>query len=98
MIVTADGTGGQQAVDAYGLLLLEEDGAVKLEEPMFGTPAAPNLESFDFYADEPVQIVAIQAPASQLPKELIFIPALLLVALIAFLQRGRAGEQEGVPA
>ena len=98
MIVTADGTGGQQAVDAYGLLLLEEDGAVKLEEPMFGTPAAPNLESFDFYADEPVRIIAIQAPASQLPKELMFIPALLLVALIAFLQRGRAGEQEGVPA
>ncbi|UWQ55552.1 TRAP transporter permease [Leisingera caerulea] len=98
MLMTADGTGGQQAVDAYGLLLLEEDGVVKLEEPMFGTPAAPNLESFDFYADEPVRIIAIQAPASQLPKELIFIPALLLVALIAFLQRGRAREQEGVPA
>ncbi|WP_027237648.1 TRAP transporter permease [Leisingera caerulea] len=98
MLLTADGTGGQQAVDAYGLLLLEEDGVVKLEEPMFGTPAAPNLESFDFYADEPVRIIAIQAPASQLPKELIFIPALLLVALIAFLQRGRAREQEGVPA
>ncbi|WP_411352820.1 TRAP transporter permease [Leisingera aquaemixtae] len=98
MILTADGSGGQSAVDAYGLLLLEEDGVVKLEEPMFGTPAAPNLESFDFYADEPVQITSIQAPASQLPKELIFIPALLLVALVAFLQRGRAREQEGVPA
>ncbi|MFY0311102.1 TRAP transporter permease [Leisingera sp. D0M16] len=98
LLLTADGSGGQQAVDAYGLLLLEEDGVVKLEEPMFGTPVAPSLESFDFYADEPVQIIAIQAPASQLPKELIFIPALLLVALIAFLQRGRAPEQEGVPA
>ncbi|UWQ64304.1 TRAP transporter permease [Leisingera caerulea] len=98
LLLTADGSGGQQVVDAYGLLLMEEDGAVKLEEPMFGTPVAPSLESFDFYADEPVQIIAIQAPASQLPKELIFIPALLLVALIAFLQRGRAPEQEGVPA
>ncbi|MEY8802935.1 TRAP transporter permease [Leisingera sp. XS_AS12] len=98
MVLTADGSGGQQAVDAYGLLLLEEDGMMKLDEPMFGTPAAPNLESFDFYADEPVQIQAIQAPASQLPKELVFIPALLLVALIALLQRGRAREQEGVPA
>ncbi|KIC22527.1 TRAP transporter permease [Leisingera sp. ANG-Vp] len=96
LIVTADGTGGQQTVDAFGLLLLEEDGAVKLDEPMFGTPAAPSLESFDFYADEPVQIVSIQAPASQLPKELIFLPALLLVALIALLQRGRGREQEGV--
>lgn len=98
MVLTAGGAGGQQAVDAYGLLLLEEDGLVKLDEPMFGTPAAPSLESFDFYADEPVRIQAIQAPASQLPKELIFIPALLLVALVALLQRGRAREQEGVPA
>lgn len=98
LILTADGTGGAQAVDAFGLLLLEEDGVVKLDEPMFGTPAAPSLESFDFYGDEPVQIIAIQAPASQLPKELIFIPALLLVGLIALLQRGRSREQEGVPA
>ncbi|MCB4454122.1 TRAP transporter permease [Leisingera sp. McT4-56] len=98
MIITADGTDGQAAVDAYGLLLLEEDGAVKLEEPMFGTPAAPNLESFDFYADAPVQIIAIQAPASQLPKELMFLPALLLVALVALMQRGRAREEEGVTA
>ena len=75
-------------MDAYGLLLLEEDSVVKVEEPMFGTPAAPNLESFDFYADEPVQIVAIQAPARQLPKELMFLPALLLVALVALMQRG----------
>ncbi|AHD00738.1 TRAP transporter permease [Leisingera methylohalidivorans] len=98
MILTADGSGGQQAVDAYGLLLLEEDGVVKLDEPMFGTPAAPSLESFDFYADEPVQVATIQAPASQLPKELIFIPALLLVALVALMQRGRSREQKGVPA
>ncbi|KIC19450.1 TRAP transporter permease [Leisingera sp. ANG-DT] len=98
MIMTADGSDGQAAVDAYGLLLLEEDSVVKVEEPMFGTPAAPNLESFDFYADEPVQIVAIQAPASQLPKELMFLPALLLVALVALMQRGRAREEEGVTA
>ncbi|KIC08466.1 C4-dicarboxylate ABC transporter [Leisingera sp. ANG-M1] len=98
LILTSGGTDGQREVDAFGLLLLEEDGVVKLDEPMFGTPAAPSLDSFDFYADDPVQIVAIQAPASQLPKELIFLPALLLVGLVALLQRGRAREQEGVPA
>lgn len=97
LVLAADGTAGQQLVDSFGLLLLEEDGMVKLDEPMFGTPAAPSLESFDFYGDEPVQIIAIQAPASQLPKELIFIPALLLVGLIALLQRGRSREQEGIP-
>ncbi|MEX0301691.1 MAG: DUF3394 domain-containing protein, partial [Leisingera sp.] len=98
LILEADGNGGAQSVEAFGLLMLEEDGLVKLDEPMFGTPAAPSLESFDFYADDPVQIIAIQAPASQLPKELIFIPALLLVGLIALLQRGRGREQKGVTA
>ncbi|MCA0873312.1 TRAP transporter permease [Seohaeicola saemankumensis] len=88
---------GQARLDSFGLLLLPEDGIVKLDEPMFGTPVAPSLESFDFYADDPVQIVSIQAPASQLPKELVFIPALFLLALVAMLQRGRAA-REGVPA
>jgi len=41
--------------------------------------------------------VSIQAPANQLPKELVFIPALFLLALVALLQRGRAA-REGVPA
>ncbi|WP_425044033.1 TRAP transporter permease [Primorskyibacter sp. S87] len=93
--------GGQARLDAFGLLLIEEDGVVKLDEPMFGTPVSSSLESFDFYADDPVRIASVQAPSSQPPKELIFIPALLLLALVAFVQRARAGresEPEGEPA
>ena len=45
---------------------------------------------FDFYGDDPVQIASVQATADQLPKELIFIPALLLLGLVAWLQNGRA--------
>jgi TRAP transporter 4TM/12TM fusion protein len=88
---------GAARVDAFGLMLLEEDGVVKLDEPMFGSPVASNLESFDFYADDPVQIASIQAPAEQPLKELIYIPALILLGLIAMLQRGRAAK-EGEPA
>ncbi|MFW8636379.1 TRAP transporter permease [Cribrihabitans pelagius] len=98
LALTADGSDGAQMVDGFGLMLIEEDGVVKLEEPMFGTPVSSSLENFDFYADEPVRIVEVKAPASQLPKELMFIPALLLVALVALMQRGRARETEGVPA
>ena len=90
-------TNGQSRADAYGFMLIEEDGLMKLDEPMFGTPVSTKIESFDFYGDEPVQIVSVQAPAEQLPKELVFLPALLLLALIAMLQRGRASK-EGVPA
>ncbi|AUQ54314.1 TRAP transporter permease [Phaeobacter inhibens] len=97
ILPVADGGDGRAQVDAFGLMLLPEDGVVKLDEPMFGTPAQSGMDSFDFYGDEPVRLLSVQAPADQLPKELIFIPALLLLAMIAFLQRARASK-EGVPA
>ncbi|WP_146345613.1 TRAP transporter permease [Phaeobacter marinintestinus] len=85
---------GQERADAFGLMLIEEDGIMKLDEPMFGTPVADDMDGFDFYADDPVQITEVKAPASQMPKELIFIPALLLLGLIAMMQRARIGKEE----
>ncbi|WP_138422508.1 TRAP transporter permease [Maritimibacter alexandrii] len=94
--------GAQARLDEWGLLLLPEGDQVILEEPMFGTPLSDQLASFDFYGDEPVTISAVRAPAEQLPKELMFIPALALMALIAFLQSRRAETaapaRKGVPA
>ncbi|WP_372573900.1 TRAP transporter permease [Ruegeria jejuensis] len=90
--------GGQARVDALGLMLLPEDGIVKLDEPLFGTPVADDLDEFDFYADDPVRVMTVLAPQSQPAKELVFIPALLLLGLIAFLQRGRAARQTEVIA
>ncbi len=95
-----EGADGAARLDALGLMTLEEDGLVKLDEPMFGTPVADELSNFDYYADEPVRVTTVQAPQSQPPKELMFIPALVLLGLIAFLQRGRAArtnEQEVTP-
>ena len=88
---------GQERLDAMGLIILEEEGIAKLDEPMFGTPVSSDLGSFDFYGDEPVQLAIVQVPADQMPKELIFIPALILLGLLAFLQRARATRQ-GEPA
>jgi TRAP transporter 4TM/12TM fusion protein len=89
---------GQERLDALGLVILEEDGVSRLDQPMFGTPVESDLGSFDFYADTPVQIATVQVPADQMPKELIFIPALILLGLIAFLQRARATRLEEQPA
>jgi len=55
------------------------------------------LGSFDFYGDSPVFVKEILAPADQMPKELVFIPALLLLGLIAMMQSGRA-RREGETA
>ena len=99
LVMSIEGEGdGQSRADAYGFMLIEADGLMTLDEPMFGTPVTSKIDSFDFYGDEPVQIIMVQVPADQLPKELMFLPALLLLALIAMLQRGRARKEEGVPA
>ncbi|MEP2533115.1 TRAP transporter permease [Shimia sp.] len=97
LVLPVSAGSGDERLTASGLLLLEEDGVVKMDEPAFGSPFADTLSSFDFYADDPVQLASVSAPAQQMPKELIFIPALIFLALIAFLQRARMSK-EGVPA
>jgi TRAP-type uncharacterized transport system fused permease subunit len=98
LVIPSDGSGdGLAMAEGIGLVLLPEDGLMKLDAPGFGTPAEQTLGNFDFYGDEPVKVTAIKAPQDQLPKELVFIPALLLLALVALMQRSRASK-EGVPA
>ncbi|WP_204112475.1 TRAP transporter permease [Shimia biformata] len=96
LTVETEGSGAER-LDALGLLLMEEDGAMKMDEPLFGSPISDAMQSFDFYADDPVVISSVKATADQMPKEVIFIPALVLLALVAMLQRGRM-TREGVPA
>jgi hypothetical protein len=81
---------GAERLAATGLILLEEEGIVKMDEPGFSSPFVKNLEGFDFYGDKPVELKSVQASASQLPKEIIFIPALLLLVGVGLLQRRRA--------
>jgi len=93
--------GGEARLQALGLTTLEEDGVLKLEEPFPGTPYFEQLGTFDFYGDEPVVVKEARLEADQLPKELIYIPGLLLLALVFILQRARAGRtnrEEGVAA
>ncbi|WP_371037157.1 TRAP transporter permease [Rhodosalinus sp. FB01] len=89
---------GEDLLAEAGLALVPlEDGRVSFEEPMFGTPYAQTFLDFDFYADRPMTIDSVKAPADQMPKELMFIPALVLLAFLALLQRARMTRQE-VPA
>lgn len=70
-----------------------------MEEPFPTSPFFDVLGSFDFYGDNPVEITRVRVPADQWPKELIFIPTLLLLGLIAYLQHARSGrETEGAIA
>jgi TRAP transporter 4TM/12TM fusion protein len=94
-----DGVDGAERLKARGLVVIEEDGLVKLDEPFPGTPFFKKLADYDFYADEPVRVLSAQVETDGgLPKELIFIPALLLLAAIAYLQTLRARKQEEATA
>ena len=80
-------------MDATGLLLIPEGDIVKMDEQSFSSPFATSLGSFDFYADDPVQIASVKAPADQMAKEWVFIPALILLVFVAMLQRARMGRK-----
>ncbi len=79
------------ALEAQGLLVREESGALLLDEPFPGTPHFESLGiGYDFYGDQPVTITTVEVENERWPKELFFIPALILLAGIVLIQRPRA--------
>ncbi len=75
--------------EAAGLLLLPEGDRLFLDEPMFGTPYQEKLSGFDFYLEDRVEVVSLLVSADRWPKEIFYIPALLLLAVVVLLQRRR---------
>jgi TRAP transporter 4TM/12TM fusion protein len=76
------GDGTARLADA-GLEVRTEDDKVFVDMVMFGSQAQELGIDFDW------EIVNLQLPAERPPKQLMFIPALLLLGLIAWLQRRR---------
>jgi hypothetical protein len=90
LVMNIEGEGSaQERIDASGLLLFPEGDAVRLDEPMFGTTSAEKLADFDFYADTPVELAAVQVPQDRMPAQVFYLPALLLLGLVVLLQRRR---------
>jgi len=79
------------ALSAQGLTVYPEGEALRLDEPFPGTPHFEALgNEYDFYGDDPVVITQVQVENDRLPKEIFFIPALLLLAGLVLIQRRRA--------
>jgi len=79
------------ALTDQGLTVLEEDGTLLLEEPFPGTPHFETLGTeYDYYGDEPVVVQSVALENERMPKEIFFLPALLLLAGIVLIQRRRA--------
>lgn len=85
---------GEARLEGMGLIAVEENGLLRLDEPLFGTPLAGQLDGLDFYADEAVRVSVASLPQSQLPAELVYFPAMLLLGLVMMLQRRRKNKEE----
>ena len=100
-IVVPLGAAGEGAarLEKVGLLVMVEDGVAKLEEPLPGSKFESIGRTFDFYADKPVTVSSVALPAERMPKEVFYIPALVVLALVILMQRARRRpEEEGEPA
>ncbi len=90
LIVALDKPGsGVQRLQKSGLVITFEDEIAKLEEPLPASKFEKQLKSYDFYGDKPVVVSSVQLPNERLPKEVLYIPALLLLGLVIMLQRRR---------
>ena len=83
IIKVGDEPTGAERLEAFGLEILEQDGKVVVDNATFDSGA--QKAGFDF--DQVISTLLV--PADQPQKQLFFIPALLLLGLIYFLQRRR---------
>ncbi|THH34371.1 TRAP transporter fused permease subunit [Aliishimia ponticola] len=69
--------------DAAGIEFREEDGKIFVDNIAFGGPSEQLGIDWDW------EVVELDVPTQRLPKEIFYIPGLLLVLLVYLLQRGR---------
>ncbi len=80
----ASGTdGATRLLDSAGIEFREEDGKIFVDNLNFGGPAEQLGIDFDW------ELVEMEVAADRMPKEIFYIPALLLVAAVYLLQMGR---------
>jgi len=87
LLPVGEGGSGAEKIASTGLeySLMDED--VVIDNAAFDSPAQAAGLEFD------QTILKVQVPTVQPWKELMFIPALLLLVLIIYLQQGRAARQ-----
>jgi hypothetical protein len=81
----ADADGFTRLSRSAGLELVERDGAVIVDLLTFGGFAEKMGIDFDWT----VTVTVIDVEAERMPKEVFYIPALLLLALVSFIHRRR---------
>ncbi len=84
--------GPTRLMDASGIEFREEDGKLFVDNLSFGGPAEQLGIDFDW------ELVELEVAADRMPKEIFYIPALLLVGAVYLLQMGRKRKTEAQEA
>ncbi len=80
---------GDRRLQQAGVVIVSEGKLAKLEEPLPASKLEKQLKSYDFYGDKPVVVTNVLMPNERMPKEILYIPALLLLGLVILMQRRR---------
>jgi TRAP transporter 4TM/12TM fusion protein len=91
MLNVGDKATGAERLAGIGLETRNEDGKVLIDNVVFGSAAEKAGIDFD------QEILNIKVPTKRPPKQLMFIPALALGALVWFAQRRRKKRQAALP-
>jgi TRAP transporter 4TM/12TM fusion protein len=83
------GDGESRLMTGSGIMVNIDGEKAILDEPMPSTALSLIMLEFDFYADDPVEIVQIEVPTKRVAKELFFIPAIILLCFVIVIQRRR---------
>ncbi len=92
MLPVGDEATPAERLTGVGIETQEQDGKIIIANIVFSSPAEKAGLDFD------QQILSIQVPSKRPPKQLMVIPALGLLALIGFLQWGRAKKLKAAKA
>ncbi len=77
-------------LEAAGLHVTVEGGRAIIEEPAFSSPLFETIgKTFDYYGNDPVQVSTILVDRTRLPKEVFYLPALVLFGIVYYMQRRR---------
>ena len=88
MLPVGEEGSGVDRLAAIGLETRNEDGKILIDNVVFSSAAEKSGIDFD------QEILNIQVPTKRPPKQLMFIPAIALLMLVWFMQRGRRNKLE----
>ncbi len=81
MLPVGDEKSGTERLDAIGLEIRDEEGKILIDNVVFASPAEKAGIDFD------QEVLNVRTPNKRPPKQLMFIPALLLAGAVWFFQR-----------